>query len=156
MKRAKIVALLTISSLVALPSVSSAQSAGRTVILKSSEPVGIGAAPQSDAPATCGQFEAQIDAALKRMALEAALGERDDSAPRDQARATKRLADLTEIQIVMTQMAAAKCAPVLTRISQDKYAVEANQCSMALASVNTPKGYGLPMSCQMKNWTGQP
>lgn len=151
----RLISMLVVAT-VSISSAAHAQSAGRTVVLKSSEPVSVGQGGGNSAPATCGQFEAQIDTALKRMALEAALGERDDSAPRDQARATKRLADLTEIQIVMTQMAAAKCAPVLSRISQDKYALEASQCSMALTNVNTPKGYGLPMSCEMKNWTGMP
>lgn len=87
------------------------------------------------------------------MALEAALGESDDSAPRDQVRATKRVAHLLQIQIAMAQISALKCAPFAEPIVESRFAAAAAQCAMALRSTTTPNGYGPPMACKITEWT---
>lgn len=116
-------------------------SAGKTIILK-----------QSGGADACSALSSQIDKEQRLMALETALGEGDDSAPRDQVRSTKRVAHLLQIQIAMGQMAALKCAPYGDPIVDSRFATAAGQCSMALRSTTTPKGYGLPQSCRVADW----
>lgn len=109
----------------------------------------------SSAPSTlpiCETYKANIEALQMKMALEKALGDRDDSAPRETNRVGKRVAHLLTIQITMTQMAAMKCAPYIDPIDETRYATNADQCAMALTSA-TRGSTSVPMSCETTNWS---
>lgn len=103
-------------------------------------------------PPVCESYKANIETIQMKMALDKALGERDDSAPREMTRVQKRVAGLLTIQITMSQMAAMKCPPYVEPINEARYGTNADQCAMALTSP-TRGSTSLPMSCQTENWS---
>lgn len=134
----------------------SQSSAGKVISVKPPLADGRVYSRERPAPETkCEVLSEQIERILMDMALDKALGEKDDSAPRAQVRATKRVASFLQIQLVKSQMADMSCEPYGALISETRYAKDAAQCAAAVLSPTTPNGYGLPMSCKMSEWQSQ-
>lgn len=107
---------------------------------------------QAAAPSPgCAALADQIEKAQMSIALDKAIAENDDSAPRAQVRATKEVAKLLTIQIALTQLASLKCPAYTAPISDARYAENASYCAMALLSP-TNKTNKNPMSCHTVDW----
>lgn len=131
-------------------------SAGKIINVKPPLPEGRVYSRERAEPETrCDVYSEQIERVLMDMALDKALGEKDDSAPRAQVRATKRVAGFLQIQLIKSQMVDAKCEPYSALMTEARYSRDATRCAMAVMSPTNSNTSALPASCKMSEWESQ-
>lgn len=97
----------------------------------------------------CDGFDQAIEASLKEIAYQTAMGVADNSAPRESSRQARIANELQLIQIHLDLAARNQCPVRRAPINEAKYLSEALSCQVAIV-----RGDKDPASCKRESWSG--